>query len=378
MKKCVVCRTELALPLLSYRNMPAAAQNMPVAAGISTEKGIDFGVCQCPCCKTVQLDCDAVHYYRDVIRAGGLSSTMVELRRTQYRQLIDTFGLAGAKIVEIGAGSGEFLNVLTEFPVEAYGVENNPESVRNAVAQGLSVMQGYVEDGETVVENGPFDAFLSFNFLEHQPDPNGMLQGIRNNLRDGGAGLITVPSFEYILENDAFYEFIRDHLIYFTEGSLRFLLDRNGFEVPQIGRVNRDTICAHAVRRPRLALEGLVATYTELRTEINSYVDGYIKRGKRVAIWGASHQAFTIIATTEIGDKLSYIVDSAPFKQGKYSPATHVPIVSPDVISSSPVDAIIIAAPGYAAEITDAIRTRYPSHIDIAILRSRKLELLAG
>ena len=35
---------------------------------------------QCSGCGLVQFDCEPVAYYRDVIRAGGGSSTMRELR----------------------------------------------------------------------------------------------------------------------------------------------------------------------------------------------------------------------------------------------------------------------------------------------------------
>ena len=52
--------------------------------------------------------------------------------------------------------------------------------------------------------------------------------------------------------------------------------------------------------------------------------------GKNLAIWGASHQGFTLAATTCLGEKAEYIIDSAPFKHGKYAPASHLVIVSPD------------------------------------------------
>ena len=44
-------------------------------------------------CGLVQFDCEPVEYYRDVIRAGGFSKTMVELRRYQYRNLIKNYDL---------------------------------------------------------------------------------------------------------------------------------------------------------------------------------------------------------------------------------------------------------------------------------------------
>lgn len=61
----------------------------------SQDKGVTLHLRQCSGCGLVQFDCEPVPYYRDVIRAGGGSSTMRELRTTQYRHLIETYHLEG-------------------------------------------------------------------------------------------------------------------------------------------------------------------------------------------------------------------------------------------------------------------------------------------
>ena len=58
-----------------------------------------------------------------------------------------------------------------------------------ARAQGLNVTQGFTETEDTRFPDG---LYLSFNFLEHQPDPGTMLQAIYRNLEDDAVGLITV------------------------------------------------------------------------------------------------------------------------------------------------------------------------------------------
>ena len=94
------------------------------------------------------------------------------------------------------------------------------------------------------------------------------------------------------------------------------------------------------------------------------------------AVWGASHQGFTLIPTLHLESFVSYIIDSAPFKQGKFAPASHLPIVAPDHFFEEPVDTILIVAPGYTQEIAGIIREKFGEHVCIATLRSRALELL--
>ena len=229
-------------------------------------------------------------------------------------------------------------------------------------------------NAEAILPDAPFDAFLSFNFLEHQPDPNGMLRGIYHNLTEDGAGLVTVPSLEYILENEGFYELIRDHLAYYTEESLRFLLNKNGFVVTGCSRINRDTLSATVQKRRPMDMRPLQNNFGRLRQEVNQYIDSRHRQGKKVALWGAGHQGFTLLSTAELSGKIEYIIDSAPFKQGKYSPATHIKIVPPEYYFSHQVDAIIVAAPGYTEEILELIRQNYGPGVETAVLRTSRLE----
>ena len=72
----------------------------------------------------------------------------------------------------------------------------------------------------------------------------------------------------------------------------------------------------------------------------------------------------------------SYIIDSAPFKQGRFAPASHLPIVAPDYFFEHPVDVIMIVAPGYSDEIAGVIRTRFGADVRILTLRSERIEEL--
>ena len=377
MKRCIACGAPLwETPLLTLDNMPASAQHMPDVQGVKEDRGLTLDLCQCMGCGLVQFDCEPVDYYRDVIRAGGFSKTMVELRRYQYKHLIDSYHLEGKKFIEVGCGQGEFLKVLSEFPVEVHGIEHDPHLVELARAQGLDVTEGFTETEDTRFAGGLYDVFLSFNFLEHQPDPSTMLQAIYRNLEDDAMGLITVPSFEYIMDHNSYYELIRDHLAYYTFETLTPLLERNGFQVEECEVINRDTLSVIVRKRPQMDTENLLECYVNLKREMETYMKYLDAWDKKVAIWGASHQGFTLAATTKLGERARYIIDSAPFKQGKFAPASHLPIVGPDHFHEHPVDAIIITAPGYTDEIAASIRRKFGTSVEIRAMRSNHLEMV--
>ena len=412
MKHCIACGRILPeTSLFELTSAPASAQDIPDAKEVQNDEGVTLHLRQCSGCGLVQFDCEPVAYYRDVIRAGGGSSTMRELRASQYRHLIETYHLEGKTFFEAGCGRGEFLKFLQEFPVEIYGMEHKADLVETARKEGLRVWRefperedqrfGHSPEASMLPESGwsvpekPFDVFLSFNFLEHQPRPDIMLKAIWNNLAEDGMGLVTVPSLEYILEKGSYYELIRDHIAYYTFDTLRALLNHCGFEVLEEEMINRDTL-SMIVRKTAMpetdadaGAEGvgamtadasIIAPLTEgyeiVTAEVRALTDRLAREGKRLAMWGASHQGFTLASTSELGKHLAYIIDSAPFKQGRFAPASHVPIMAPDHYFEEPVDAVLIVAPGYTDEIAGIIKTRFGEKVEIMTLRTNRIEHL--
>lgn len=388
MKHCIACKKELPeQPLFVLKQAPASAQDIPGAEEVESDEGIDLELCQCPHCGLVQFDCVPVSYYRDVIRASGFGATLVELRRSQYRHMIERYHLEGKKFLEVGCGRGEFLLPLREFPVEVYGVEHSQELVDIAVGQGLSVWNDFPETEDHVFANGPFDAFLSFNFLEHQPNPDVMLKAIWNNLSEDGMGLVTVPALEYILEHGSYYELIRDHIAYYSFDTLRGLLERCGFAVLEEEMINRDTISMIVKKVPMcmqaeehktepIDVTPMLESYDSLKEELHELLEECYRGDKSLAVWGASHQGFTLAATQNLGNAVSYIIDSAPFKQGKFAPASHLPIVAPDHFFEEPVDVILIVAPGYSKEIAGIIRERFGTGVKVMTLMTNHMDIL--
>lgn len=363
---CRICSGSLA-PLLHYSNMPKSAQFLPK----TPDAGIDLDVRQCQSCGTVQLTNEPVFYHRSVIRASGLSEEMILFRRAQFSQFIDDFALHGRKVLEIGCGRGEFMQVMNVCGTSAYGIEYAPESIQACKARGLRAFQGYIESPNATAPESPYDAFYCLNFLEHMPEPNTLLTGVRNSLKDRAVGLVEVPNFDMILRNKLFSEFISDHLFYFTRDTLNTLLRLNGFDVLDTRIVWHDYIISSVVRkREKADVSGFDERLAHVRAQIESFINRYAK----VAIWGAGHQALTMIAMAGLKGKIEYVVDSAKFKQGCYTPATGIPIVSPDMLGLDPVDAIIIMCAGYSDEVARTIRIT--SDIPIAMLREHGLEVI--
>jgi len=372
---CRVCHHGLfAKALLRYEGMPKSAQFFPDATNVQDDQGETLDVCQCSGCGLVQLNNAPVSYYREVIRAASVSAEMTKFRLDQFEQWVKKYALSGKKVIEIGCGAGEFMRIMQVNNVELYGLEQGRESVIRCREDGLDIENGFIEYKTQELQNAPFDAFYMLNFLEHLPDPNTTLKGLSHNLVEGAIGLIEVPNFDMIIRNNLFSEFISDHLLYFTKETFVSTLHRNGFDVLECNEVWQDySISAVIQKRGKTDLARFSLMQSRLKMELSEYIAQY--PSDSVAIWGAGHQALAVMSLTELKGKVKYVIDSAEFKQNKYTPATHIPIVSPNKIKENPVKAVIVMAASYSDEVITILSERY-AEVHISVLRADGLEVV--
>ena len=67
-------------------------------------------------------------------------------------------------------------------------------------------------------------------------------------------------------------------------------------------------------------VESVISHLKEISSEYND-------KGKKIAVWGAGHRTLALLALSQL-DTIEYIIDSAKFKQGKFSPVIHTPIIA--------------------------------------------------
>lgn len=348
--------------LIQYENMPKGAQFFPGEEELEIEKGVDIVLRQCGYCGLIQAVGDPVPYYRDVIRASGVSQEMKRFREEQYRNWVKEFHLEGKRIIEIGCGSGEYMTCMEQTGAIVYGLEHLQSSVEQGKRDGHQIFRGFVEDEHFQIPEAPYDGFYIMNYLEHIPDPGSFLRGIAHNLADGAQGIVEVPNFTMMLEKSLYSEFIQDHLSYFTEETLKSILRWNGFEVLNCESIWYDYILSATVRKRLPArVEKLTEKHDQLKKEMREFLTEQRCRGRRLAVWGAGHQALANLSLLAMAEDIVYVVDSAPFKQNKYTPATHIPIVAPERLKEGEVDMVLIMAAGYSMEVKQIMDERYPN-----------------
>jgi len=348
--------------------MPKSAQFFPAPSEADTERGVDLRLFVCPYCGMMQLDGEPVPYYREVIRATRVSPEMRAFRVQQFHDWIDRHQLLGKRIIEIGCGGGEFLSMMEEAGADVQGIEYSPKLVRQAEAEGLRVRRQFLEDGSEEIEGAPYDAFYILSFLEHNPDPCTYLRRIAHNLAEDAVGIVEVPDVDMILREQLYSEFIQDHLLYFTEDTLRRTLEHSGFEVLSCTSVWHGYVLSAEVRkRQKPDVSGFLAQQEKVQRSVDAFLSEMEARGIRTAVWGAGHQALADLSLLRMAGRIDVVLDSADFKQNKLTPATHIPIVAPSVLAEGQIGAVLVIAGSYSSEIVRMLEVQYP-HVVRAVL----------
>lgn len=99
----------------------------------------------------------------------------------------------GSRVLDLGCGDGELLAWLREFKgVHGRGVEIEGENLRRAIARGVSVYQGDIEQGLADYPDGAFDFVILSQTLQEMRYP---LRALREMLRVGRHVIVAFPNF---------------------------------------------------------------------------------------------------------------------------------------------------------------------------------------
>ncbi len=135
------------------------------------------------------------------------------------------------RALDIGAGSGKYLNLLKEIGWDTYGLEMNEEAYATMVQQGHQGYLGMVE--EAGLPESYFD-FVSFSeVIEHTYRPTEALKRIHHCLKPGGCIFLSTPNMSSVfakLMGPYWYPLDTPrHLQLFNPHNLRILLEKCGF-----------------------------------------------------------------------------------------------------------------------------------------------------
>lgn len=241
--------------MIHFSNCPVCNSDRPEYWIRTTDHFLSkepFELWKCPECGFVFTqdhpdEAEIVRYYEseDYIShndsSKGFSDTLYRLARRfllrrKKRIVRKVTGLKTGSLLDIGSGTGHFLNIMKNGGWRVQGIEVNDKARAFSVTGfGLNVVPG---EQISSLPSDNFDAVTLWHVLEHIQNPFTCMMEISRMLKPGGVCIVALPncsSFDarYFREFWAAYDVPR-HIWHFTPGTCRTFAEKAGFKVAGI------------------------------------------------------------------------------------------------------------------------------------------------
>jgi len=276
--------------------------------------------------------------------------------------------------LEIGCGQGRFIEQVAAVAGDRLGAaEGFDPAWRGAEGDGpggARIHKCYFDATTAGLMQRAPSLVVSRHTIEHVPDPVGFLIAIREALGAASRATLFVetPCVDWIFERQAMQDFFYEHCSLFSAGSLALALRTAGFHAPKVSHVfggqylwaQASTVGDDATSTPPAATAGadLSGAHDRFTRHWREAVRAAAAEGP-VALWGAGAKGVTFALLIDPENRvLDHVVDINPGKQGRFFPASALPVLSPEASASRAPRTIFVMNPNYLDEIAADLAAR--------------------
>jgi hypothetical protein len=214
------------------------------------------------------------------------------------------------------------------------------------------------------------DLIIGNNVLAHVPDINDFVEGLKIALKPGGVITMEFPHLLRLIEECQFDTIYHEHYSYLSLLVVRNIFNSRGLEVfdveelpthggslriyarhlenerlpvqPSVGKLIRREVFAGLENTADYI--GFQERIDQIKFELLSFLIEQRNAGKKVMAYGAAGKGNTLLNYCGIKgtDLIQCVADASPYKQGKYLPGSHIPVVAPAAIAEIRPDFILV------------------------------------
>ena len=308
-------------------------------------------------------------------------SSMSQTMRTHFTNTASSLkeGFSPTKVLEIGSNDGVFIkNFDSNDTIAVEPCSNFAEITNDKGYHTYPEFWTTALSSQILEDHGKQDLIFSANCMCHIQDLDDAFTAIKALLSDDGVFVFEDPALDKMIERNSYDQIYDEHAHIFSVTALKNILNNNGLDIFRVdnlsvhGGTNRlyvkhknnnkfsiqTSVDLNLQREQELGLKKY-STYIKFaekvkqsKSDLVNLLDTLKKQGKKIVSYGATSKSTTVFNYCGITtDQIDYIVDTTPHKQGKLSPGTHIPVVSPETGFNDSVDVAFLGAWNFEDEI---------------------------
>lgn len=386
-KECRICFSKKLLPVIDLGNQPIPNGFLKKEALKQKEPQYPLSVVFCPNCSLMQLDylVDPKIMFKNYLYIPSASKTRIEYFKEMAKEIVDTARIKEMSlIIDVGSNDGSLLVQFKNIGMKTLGIDPAENLVEVAKLNGVETVNGYFDTKLAKKVEGKYGkakAMTATNVIAHIHNLYEVIKGGEILLADDGIFVMHFPYSYDLLKDNLFDTIYHEHLSYFSVKSLLYLAKNSELEIFDIHKSDLDggSLRVFWKKRSNKKIATKVGVIKKFLKEEEKYgldtINAYnafkkrveklkqntikqlqeLKKAKKSIVgYGAAAKANVLLNYFGIDKKtIDYIVDSTPYKQGLYTPGSHIPIYSEDKIYETNPDYVLIFAWNFSKEIMD-------------------------
>nr|WP_315479641.1 class I SAM-dependent methyltransferase [uncultured Rhodoferax sp.] len=374
--KCRHCQSDLTLPFLDLGSAPPSNAYLTESSLNTPEIWFPLRVLVCQSCWLVQTEDHAGRealFNSDYAYFSSTSTSWLAHANNYVQKMSVRFHLgADSRVVEVAANDGYLLQYVQQAGIPCYGVEPTASTAAAARTKGLEVVERFfgVELALELAAQGlQADLMAANNVLAHVPDINNFVAGFAALLKPAGVATFEFPHLLRMVRECQFDTAYHEHYSYLSLTAVQRIIAANGLQVFDVEELHThggslrvfaqraDTgkqLVSPAVARILNEEDGAgmlrADFYSDFQRQPSRIVQEVLlflisqqQAGKKVGAYGAAAKGNTLLNFAGVRPHLlSYVVDRAEAKQGKFMPGSRIPIVDESHLQADKPDYILI------------------------------------
>ena len=338
----------------------------------------------CDQCLLVQLPAyiPAEEIFSDYAYFSSFSDSWVAHAKAFVDQAVARLGLGrDSFVVEVASNDGYLLQHVVARGIRCLGIEPAANIAHAAVERGVPTLVeflGQVTGAAVAAEHGGADLVVANNVFAHVPDIVDFARGLRALLADDGRVSIEIPHLLRLIQGNEYDTIYHEHFSYLTLLTTQRVLAAAGLTVVDVeelpshgGSLRTWSAPAESAPEPSaevarvLALEaaagldtvaghdGFATQVAHVRDDFVAFLQAAEREGRTVVAYGAPGKGNTLLNHAGVrSDLLRFMVDRNPYKQGRFTPGTHIPIYPPEALDAARPDYVVVMPWNLRTEIS--------------------------